>query len=164
MCLEDTVRIPLRARDGSVRAYALVDAADAERVNQWRWSLTPQGYARRGISINGIPFIILLHRELLGLPLKSDGRTGDHINRDKLDNRRANLRILSQAENAQNRPSAKGATSQYRGVHWSKHHQKWVATVGLGGKQLRLGTFHDEEVAASVAREARGRLLPHATD
>src|SRR5206468_3438806 len=82
-----TVTLPLRRKDGTIRAYALIDAADAAFVTPWRWHLGER-YVTRTAKINGRGHTIFLHRELLGLPRVSDGRQGDHINRDTLDNRR----------------------------------------------------------------------------
>jgi hypothetical protein len=167
MCSDDTVRIPLRAKDGSVRAYALVDAADAEFVGRWTWRLDAQGYAGRGERVGGRtgPYThIFLHRELLGLPRGDQAIITDHINRDRLDNRRANLRALLKASNPQNVPSYRGASSQYRGVSWMKRNRKWIAYVQIEGKQHYLGLFVSEDEAASAAKAARVRLLPYATD
>lgn len=156
------VRIPLRARDGAVRDYAIVDAADAEWVNQWRWHLSTSGHAARTASVNGKKVMRFLHRELLALA-KGDGREGDHINRDRLDNRRCNLRVITHAGNAQNL-SPKGNTSKYRGVHWYARTRKWRACVSAGGKTRVLGQFDTEEEAAKVALAARRELLPFAVD
>ena len=49
------VLIPLRARDGGVRAFAIVDAADADFVDQWRWRLNANGYASFQEGNSGIP-------------------------------------------------------------------------------------------------------------
>lgn len=161
---DTTARIPLRARDGSIRAYALVDAADAEWANQWRWSLG-KGYALRIGCAGGSRQTILLHRELLGLS-PGDGLEGDHINRDRLDCRRANLRVVPKKgqPNHQNVSSHRGATSRHRGVSWDKRNGKWFVKVWAGGKHHYLGLFADEEEAAQVARDARLRLMPYAVD
>src|SRR5690349_2281294 len=62
-----TARIPLHAQDGSVKAYALIDAADAAWVSQWRWWSGPAGSAMRKELIGGRRRSVLLHRELMGL-------------------------------------------------------------------------------------------------
>jgi hypothetical protein len=161
---DDTVRIPLRARDGSVRAYALVDAADADWVNQWRWSLSSKGYVCRGTRTRaeGRQHVIRLHRELLGLPRVDDGRVGDHINRNKLDNRRSNLRILPKTGNPQNVPSYRGSYSPHRGVTF--HDGKWRARVQVGRKSVFVGHFDTEDAAAEAAQRARAQYLPWSTD
>lgn len=124
----DTVRIPLWGRAGTIRAYALVDADDAEWVNQWRWHLGNKGYAKRNHRIGcrsaNKTLTILLHRALLGLDEHSEVIV-DHIDRDRLNNRRCNFRFVTPSESAQNKGKYKNATSKYRGVYWHKVAQKW---------------------------------------
>lgn len=165
---EGAVLIPLRGRDRkTVRAYAIVDVADAEWVNQWRWHLAGGGYATRSEYVGGGHHAKIqnfqLHRELLGLK-RGDPMEGDHINRDRLDCRRLNLRVLTRDANAQNRPSARGSSSSYRGVSWHKGNRKWSARVSVDGKDRHLGDFDSETEAATVARNARLRLMPSAVD
>lgn len=154
------VRVPLYRRDGSIRAYAIVDASDAEWVNQWRWRLSG-GYAARTARIAGRWSLIQLHRVLLGLE-HGDPCYGDHQNLDRLDNRRSNLRAVSQQGNSQNRASHRGSSSKYRGVCWSKAEGKWFARVWVGGKQVSLGLFSDEDEAGEAARIARLKDMPYA--
>lgn len=163
MCLEDTVRIPLRARNGAVVGHVIVDAADAEWANQWQWGLGSDGYAKRGVRVDDRILNIYLHRELLGLR-PGDRMIGDHINRDRLNCRRANLRSIPRGANPQNRPSFRGSTSKYRGVCWFKETGKWMAQVRYEGKNHYLGLFTNEEEAAEAAKQARLRLMPYATD
>jgi endogenous inhibitor of DNA gyrase (YacG/DUF329 family) len=152
-----TARVPLLRRNGSVAAYAIIDAADAEGVGQWTWNLSKQGrYAVRGDGIK-------LHRELLGLT-RGDGMEGDHINLDTLDDRRSNLRIATRPENAQNLPIRKGASSPYRGVAWVDRRGKWWAYCNVGGQRVYSAFFDTEEEAAEAARAARARFLPYATN
>lgn len=153
-----TARIPLRARDGSVRAYALIDAADAEWAAQWRWCLDGDGYAVRS---TGHGPLLRLHRELLSLTGDASVDV-DHIDGSPLNNRRSNLRILPKGGNAQNRRNSAGSSSQYRGVHWNKG--RWKACIWSNGKLHYLGRFTSEEEAAEVARKARAALMPYATN
>lgn len=161
MCLEDTVRIPLRAKDGSVRAYVTVDAVDADWVNRWRWALSG-GYAYRTARVDGRKVTVWLHRALLGL-VPGDRIEGDHIDRDRLGCRRSNLRILTGAANSQN-VGARGGSSQYRGVSWDKAKGKWLAQARAGGMNHHLGRFSTELEAAEAARVGRRRLMPYALD
>ncbi|HVQ45170.1 MAG TPA: AP2 domain-containing protein [Candidatus Saccharimonadia bacterium] len=153
---DTTVRIPLRAKDGSVRAYALIDADDADFVNQWEWHFA-SNYAVRNERFGDSGWRqIFMHREILDLPRLSKyrGPVGDHINRDKLDNRRANLRAVSKSEDAQNGPP-RGGTSATPGVNWHKRQRKWIARVRVGDARRHLGSFDTEE-AASAAIKAMG--------
>jgi hypothetical protein len=160
---DDTVRIPLRARDGSVRAYALIDAADANWANQWRWSLNGNGYARRGISVNGHQRKIYLHCALMGVEY-GDGRQVDHLDRNRLNCRRKNLRVESGPANSQNVSPRQNTSSKYRGVSWYSPTGKWRAYVGMGGRFISLGHFATEIEAHEAACEGRRILLPYAID
>jgi hypothetical protein len=159
---ESTVRVPLRARDGSVRAYTIIDATDADFVNQWEWRLSANGYAVRGHWLEGRCQKVYLHRTLLGLTVE-DGIKADHISRDRLDNRRANLRCVTTSENGQNRSNQAGS-SIYRGVAKHKRSGKWQTAIQINGKKVYLGYFVDEHEAGEAVREARLRLMPYAVD
>lgn len=160
---DGTALVPLRAKDGTITAHAIIDESDAIAVEQWRWSLGTDGYAVRSGHVNGSPRGIRLHRELLGLT-HGDGVEGDHINRDKLDNRRLNLRVTTRRQNSQNRDSNQGSSSQFRGVYFATERGYWVAHVTVDTRTLYLGRFDSEEEAAEVARAARLRMLPYAVD
>lgn len=159
-----TARVSLLSRDGALQGYALIDADDAAWAGQWAWRLVGT-YAARSARVNGQKVGYIMHRELLGLSA-GDGLEGDHLNRDRLDNRRSNLRTIPKAgrPNAQNTPSRQGASSRYRGVSWMKKLGKWRAEVRSGDTLHYLGLFADEQDAAEAAREARRRLMPYAVD
>ncbi len=156
-----TAQIPLHSRDGSISAYATIDASDADWISERRWSLSG-GYARRRIIVLGKPKNIYLHRELLGL-VPGDGIEGDHINRDRLDCRRSNLRAIPASGNRQNHPGRSG-TSRHRGVSWSKKERKWVVQMHIDGRATRIGAYLTENEAAEVAQATRLRVMAYATD
>lgn len=149
--------LPLRARDGSVRAWTRVDAADAPMLAQWRWSLHSNGYVYRLETVDGRKHAVRLHRLLLGLS-RGDDRQADHVNRDRLDNRRANLRVVTGAENKQN-VRARGGTSRFRGVALHRP-GRWIARFG----RVYLGVFTTEEEAAAAAARYRAQYLPFSED
>ena len=163
MLVDDSVQIPLRARDGSVKAYVTVDKEDAEWLNQWRWCLNGFGYARRNQKRKGQPQrAVYLHRELFGL--KSGDKTEvDHVDRDRLNCRRSNLRLVPRAGNMQNLPSRKGSSSQYLGVIFRarKKTNQWEAYIGIDKKYKHLGSFPTEKKAANAASEARKKFMPY---
>ena len=74
----------------------------------------------------------------------------DHINRNKLDNRKSNLRIATRSENCANRGSFQESSSKYKGVHWSKKTGRWEVAIRKDGKQIYIGGFDDEIAAASA--------------
>lgn len=86
-----------------------------------------------------------LHRMLLE---RSEGKEIDHINRDGLDNRKSNLRLVTHQQNQTNRSKSKESTSRYYGVHYDKIRNKWQAQVRLQGKAKNIGRFETEAEAA----------------
>jgi hypothetical protein len=151
--------IPLRRKDGSAAAWAVVDLADFEDVARFNWSQASNGYAQRGSGKGRGVTCILMHRYLLGLS-PGDGMVGDHIDRDRLNHRRENLRALpSIAANRQN-TSSRGGTSSYRGVNWSSQRGKWTAEVMVAGRRRYQGFFTSEQEAAEAAAAARRTLMP----
>lgn len=130
---------------------ALVDDEDYERLSQYKWCYTALGYARRQDYSTGRQITVLLHRQVMGLE-HGDPRQVDHINRDRLDNRKANLRLASQRVNTHNRPGWTGRTSRYKGVCWNG--TKWQAGIKVNGKSYHLGMFDSEWEAAEAYNAA----------
>lgn len=154
--------LPLRRRDGEVVAWTMVDADLFDELAQHTWRFR-RGYAMRTVYAgNYRSRHIFLHRVVLG-EIEA-GLEPDHINRDGLDNRRANLRAVTHAQNMQNLPLRRVGTSRHRGVSWSKQSKKWQAACTLGAVPRHLGYFTDESEAASVARAFRAAHMPYAVE
>jgi hypothetical protein len=146
---------------GDVVAYTRVDLVDAVDVAHMRWHLHSAGYA-----LSGPRGDLLLHRVVLGL-VKGDGMVVDHVNGDRLDNRRANLRAGDQSVNLQNQSAVNGyGSSRYRGVSWDARSGKWRATGNLAGRRSNvwLGLFATEDEAAARVAEWRRRNHPYSPE
>lgn len=131
--------------------FAIVDAADYERLNRYRWNACPGGdgfYARRSVPGG----TILMHREVMNAP---KGMVVDHINGNGLDDRQANLRVCTQQQNEHNKPP-RGGRSRFKGVY--PHRAKWEAAIKHNGKTHYLGVF-DDEVEAARARDRKALEL-----
>lgn len=150
--------ISLLSCDGAVRGVALVDDADLERLSAFRWFLNSNGYAARAI---GDGRAELMHREIMGLG-HGDGQFVDHVNQNKLDNRRENLRVVDALASAQNRPSCRGSSSRFRGVSWAKDKRRWRVRPQLGGASVHVGYFASEIEAAKAAETWRKANMPFA--
>ena len=149
--------VPITNRKGQTVAHAIVDEEDLPLVSPYRWWVDSDGYA--AATSDGRK--IFMHRLLLNPP---NGLETDHFDGDGLNNRRANLRIVTPAQNAQNRSSDRDSTSRYRGVSWIPHFQRWRAQVTVNGRVVLQRTFTDEEAAGIAAAGARQRFMTHATD
>jgi len=125
----------------------LFDDEDLELVSRHKWWIVPQGYAVTKIKrVDGSRRTIGMHRLILGDP---DTPATDHINRDRLDNRRANLRACSDSQNNRNRPTVEGKTSEHRGVSFKRG--KWQVVIRVNGVLKWFGYHATEEAAAAVA-------------
>jgi hypothetical protein len=155
--MSSTRRIPVW-HCGEVADHALVDAEDYAELAQYRWVLMWNGYAMRFFDSGSVR----MSRQILGLK-RGDERQGDHINGNRLDNRRRNLRIVTPAENAQN-CVARGGTSRHRGVSWHRASQRWRAQARVAGKHVHIGVFDTEEEAARAAAEFRAGHMPFANE
>jgi len=143
---DETKRIPLG--DGH---YALVDAADYEWLRQYNWRLQ-NGYAARRNKTR----TTYMHREIMKPP---KGMMVDHVNHNKRDNRRANLRICTRQQNTQNNASHAGASSRFKGVSYCREKDKWLAKIWFEGQRIWLGYFLDEAEAARAYDRAAVELF-----
>ena len=133
--------------------YAKADPANYERLLKYEW-FAQKGkncfYAvRRVRGLKGSKLAtIYMHHELIDV---ADGLLIDHVNQDSMDNRRANLRGATRAQNIRNRKKfAKSSSSKYKGVYWRKKTRKWEVKITFEKKKIHLGTFCDEIEAAKA--------------
>lgn len=137
---------------------ALVDAEDAPRVLAHRWHPThpktrpDRAYAQRTWNKNCVHHTEPLHRFILGAKA---GEVVDHINGDRLDCRKANLRFVTHRDNIRNiRLSKNQRAGGYKGVRQARG-KSWTATIRVGpleasgsSRRVHLGTFKSPELAA----------------
>jgi len=136
--------------------WTIVDAEDFYRLNNFHWYAGGSGdiyYAARIVRTKARRIrTVYLHREVMKA---RKGRIVDHKNGDSLDNRRANLRLATSAQNLRNRGKTKRKTSsRFIGVYFHKQRQRWVSHVEHNGKVIWLGRFTNEVEAAKVRDKA----------
>ncbi len=132
---------------------ALVDDADFEWLSQWAWYPNTNGYAARNHlreDARETQSQVFMHREIVGTP---KGMYTDHIDGNKLNNTRGNLRICSKNENGYNRGRLANNQSGYKGVH-QQSKNAWVAQIRVQGKQIYLGSFNEAVKAARAYNKA----------
>jgi hypothetical protein len=130
---------------------AMVDDIDYDELNKWRWSISG-GYALRRISRVQV---ISMHRDIL---MPKDDKRVDHINGNKLDNQRHNLRIATHSQNMQNFVNPKN-TSGFRGVSYNVRLDSYQAEIRCDGKRKYLGVFKKPENAARAYDKAALELF-----
>lgn len=133
--------------------WAVIDAEDVARVAPFTWNLTrPNGrrsgyVSRRERREDGSNAYVTLHRYLLGASAKDHV---DHINGDTLDNRKANLRLCSAAENVRNRRPV--GDRKFKGTQ-PRRNGRYRAVITVGGVVFRSKHFSTEEEAARAYDE-----------
>ncbi|WP_252233758.1 HNH endonuclease [Clostridium sp. ZS1] len=83
-----------------------------------------------------------MHRFIMNPP---SNKLIDHINGNKLDNRKCNLRIVNKSQNAMNSKKPKNNTSGVKGVYWDKRSKKWEASIQVNMKKKSLGYFKNKD-------------------
>jgi hypothetical protein len=117
-------------------------------------TLNPNWYAAKNYHSK----FVLMHRLILELKLNrklTRYEFTDHINHRTLDNRKANLRLVTPSQNSQNlvRNITK-KTSQYKGPTWEENRSQWKASIKVNGKSINLGRYYDEIDAAKAYDKA----------
>lgn len=160
----------LRSGKGIVLGTTLVSAPDVEVLSWWRWVPDKDGYVVSDAYVLGSgkdnprKHTYRMHRIVLrlGLSIRDDPRQGDHINGNRLDNRRENLRIVTHAEQAQNRHHFHRGKSRFRGVHWHPHANLWGTRIHVDKKPRSVGYYKNEIDAAVAVHRARLEHMPFA--
>jgi hypothetical protein len=134
--------------------FATVDNDMYDYLMQWKWQAIKRGKLFHAIRTERKLFskkTIYMHRVIMNTP---DGMDVDHIDGNGLNNTRANLRNCTRAQNSRNSGKQSNNNSGYVGVTWHRHHQRWVANIGINGKRVCLGYFVEIEDAARAYDQA----------
>ena len=130
---------------------ALVDDADFEWLNQWKWHArfdNGNWYAERCERQSGREIRIPMQRQILNTPT---GKMSDHRDGNGLNNQRHNLRACSHSENLHNQKlQTRCKSSRFKGVYWVETRKKWRAGLKFETRPIFLGHFNSE-VDAAVA-------------
>ena len=122
-----------------------IDKEDYEIISENMWHYC-DGYLRS-------TRLGLMHRFLM----KNELRIGleiDHIDRNRLNNRKSNLRIVTRQENNMNKSKYKTNNSGYPGVKWNKRLSKWQVQITINKKRIHLGVYDDFQDAVLARRKA----------
>ncbi len=152
-------------RRGQIKAFASVDAEDYRWLSTRRWYYAAHGYGRIHHRVDGKPRVQLLHRLIASTAAElPPGYEVDHIDLNKGNNRRANLRVVTHAQNHQNKAANRGGYSRRRGVTFDRGRGKWVAKHKMHGKTFNLGRYSTEDEAAAAAASFRAEHMPYSAE
>ena len=128
--------------------YAIIDAEDIDKVKKYCWVDRPKKYYPTAV-INGKQ--IELHRIIM--PNNDKRFVTDHINRKPLDNRKCNLRIVTQCVNMQNIGLTATNTSGYKNISYLTTRNVYVVTIERNHKKHYIGSYKDLKTAVQKLEE-----------
>jgi hypothetical protein len=152
IAVSDYVLVPLIGKRGE-GLFAKVSPADAPTICAFNWRLHARGYPCA--TIPGLPRnsrTVMLHHLLLR-PIGTK-MVVDHINRDRLDNRRENLRLVDRKEHRNNSMHVARPKGRLWRVHQNKSQGGWVALAKRNGEFYKIGEYDTEDAAMGAARAA----------
>jgi len=133
---------------GRKDVFAKVDDVDYESIIKTRWYLTNHGYAVTNVGVR-------MHRLIINA---KPGETVDHIDRDRLNNVRSNLRLVNASQNCLNRSKTTNTRCNYKGAYHIKATGSWSSQLGYAGVFYSLG-FYKSELAAAIAYNRKAKEL-----
>jgi len=140
-------KVILRDQQGYFKAESIIDIEDYEKIRGCKWFFNAVGYCYCEKLRTPIAHVILNHEPNNKILI-------DHKNRNKLDNRKSNLRLCNKSQNAINSKIRVDNTSGVRGVYWNNQKNKWQAQIGINGKVINLGRFKNKKDAAKARKNA----------
>lgn len=156
----DVVKVFFRTKEG----FFLIDKTDLDKIKHCTWYLNVTGYPSTIYKRKHTT----LHRYLMGV--NPEGKVVDHINRNKLDNRRSNLRFATISENVLNSTRGRKNLERYpnAGIRYRKGKRVDTYKVeihGVNDKTIYIGSYRTFEEAVLIRDTAfllldKGELTP----
>lgn len=132
-----------------------VSNEDLDWVLNFKWCVDTKGYIQRSYSINGVIKKAVLHRVICEMmELNINNQSIDHIDCNRLNNCRNNLRIATRSQNNFNQKIRSNNTSNYKGVSWCKQAGKWRVRIYIDKKEKHVG-FFDCPIKGAIAYDIR---------
>ena len=128
--------------------FFIFDKSDYEKIKNNRWFLSG-GYP--ATHLRGTGKIQRLHRFLTDCPFD---KVVDHVNHNRLDNRRENLRVCTSLENNKNLGVRRGTETGHTGIALTANKKRWTARICNNGTHHYLGTYDTLEEAIKARKEA----------
>lgn len=137
-----------------------IDPQDLELVSQYAWTVTKDGYAKKYLEKNvdgkRLRKVVYMHRLIMDA---KENEIIDHVNQNKTDNRRSNLRVASKSLNALNSNKVRSSTG-YRGVLRNRQKGKpFIARIHFNKEIIYLGKFNTAKEASRAYQIKRKELI-----
>lgn len=146
--LGKTAKLELYNIKHEIVGHALIDTEDLDRVGKFKWSFRKDGYVWSSY------LKMYLHHFILEIKPIKGKLVVDHVNRDKLDNRRENLRTCTHLQNCYNQDISGRNSSGYKGVTWDKDENMWRSQIWYDKRKfVDLGFYEDIKDAAMAYNE-----------
>ena len=129
------------------------DLEDYDLIKSHCWCLTSDGYISTHIGKKQV----LFHRFIIND--KTEFKVVDHINHKLFDNRKSNLRVITNQQNCMNASLSKNNTSGVTGVTWHSRDKVWCARIKVNYKYIHLGCFNNFEDAVKARKEAEEKYF-----
>lgn len=146
-------KVPVKS--GRSTYMALVDDEDYGKVCSFKWRLDPEGYAVCTAKLedgSNKRTTYRMHRMVMNNPT---GWEVDHVSRNRLDNRKANLRLCTSSQNKANQSIRQDNKSGSKGVSWNSASSKWVAKIYVNKKCIFLGRFSNKTEGIEAYNQAQ---------
>lgn len=134
---------------------AIIDSDDADKVGRWNWACGSYAFRIHNCPVLGRRVHMTIHRVVMDAP---PGLEVDHINGNRFDNRKSNLRLATHRQNGCNTRLRKNSRSGLKGASWHPQSQMWRARVYSNGREIHLGLFDTAEAAHAAYREHASRI------
>jgi len=122
---------------------ALINVDDIDLIKEFKWYLSKDGYAvssdkKKTLGTSYITMHGIIMNCINGFKI-----TPDHDNKNRLDNRRLNLRLSNRSEQQMNHNKNIRNTSGIIGVNWSNTYSKWLVRISINKVSKNIGLFDD---------------------
>jgi hypothetical protein len=134
------------------------DKEDYTLVSKYCWSIDNQnGYVKTIDKVNNTGKLYL-HRLVMNCS-KGDNTIVDHIDRNRVNCRKNNLRIVTRCQNNMNMSIRCDNTTGVTGVHWDKKMKQWCSLISANKTKIHLGYFDNFEDAVKARKEAEEKYF-----
>lgn len=129
------------------------DKEDYDLIKDYCWMIGNDGYVKTTLHNNNETSTLLFHRYIFKLDDKQNNFV-DHINHITIDNRKQNLRVVTNSQNCMNHKLKSNNTSGVTGVSYDLKSNKWHSRIGINNKEISLGFYDDFKEAVEVRKKA----------